>query len=92
MLMNSPRTNVAPLFDRNIPRLLQPAMLQPMQGGSSPRRQRRKKWVSQFIAASQVAAEKADRLCGEVAGSRQGAGVALQAPWLTQTTVTFDRG
>jgi AraC family transcriptional regulator len=38
MLMNSPRTNVAPLFDRNIPRLLQPAMLQPMQGGSSPRR------------------------------------------------------
>jgi hypothetical protein len=44
-------------FDRNIPRLLQPAMSQPMQGGSSPRRQRRKKWVSQFIAASQVAAE-----------------------------------
>jgi hypothetical protein len=38
MLMNSQRTNVVPLFDRNIPRLLQPAMLQPMQGGSSPRR------------------------------------------------------
>lgn len=39
MLMNSPRANAVPLFDRNAPqRLLQPAMLLPMEGRSQRRR------------------------------------------------------
>jgi AraC family transcriptional regulator len=38
MLMNSPPTNVAPLFDRNALHLLQPAMLLPMAGRASHRR------------------------------------------------------
>src|SRR5437870_2572370 len=40
MLMNSPRTNVASLFERNVPRPPRPPMLLPMEGRSYLRARR----------------------------------------------------